>query len=65
MTPLAFTVRPPLPAGMFIAITAATVISCGDRDIAATYDRALAQRICLLLNEYGLELGVQETEVSR
>lgn len=61
MTPLAFTVRPPLPAGMYIAIHPATVITCGHRDIAATYDPALAQRICLLLNEYGLELGVEET----
>ncbi len=65
MTDLAFTVRPPLPAGMYIAITAATVITCGTRDIAATYDRALAQRICLLLNEFGLELGVHETEMRR
>lgn len=65
MTDLAFTVRPPLPAGMYIAITAATVIVCGTRDIAATYDPALAKRICLLLNEYGLELGVNDTEVVR
>lgn len=64
MTDLAFTVRPPLPAGMFIAIYSANVISCGDRDIAATCDRALADRIVELLNEHGL-LGVDETEATR
>ncbi len=65
MTPLVFTVRPPLPPGAFIAIHPATVITCGNRDIAATYDPALANRICLLLNEHGLELGIQETEATR
>ncbi len=65
MSPLVFTVRPPLPPGAFIAIHPATVITCGTRDIAATYDPNLANRICLLLNEFGLELGVEETEAAR
>lgn len=63
MTSLAFTVRPPLPAGMYIAITTGTAITCGDVVVAATYDPALAQRIAQLLNEFGLELGVEETEM--
>ncbi len=61
MTALVFTVRPPLPAGMFIAIHPATVITCGTRDIAATYDPALANRITELLNEHGLALTLEET----
>lgn len=65
MTSLAFTVRPPLPPGVYAVITHPAVITCGDCAVAATYDRALAQRIAELLNQHGLALPVGETEMWR
>ncbi len=59
MTDLAFKTSS-IPKGITVVIEAPTVIVCGDRAVAAIPDPNLAKRICTLLNEFGLELGVEE-----